>query len=123
VDTDTFVDAVVALRVAAAHAETPDEFARRRPAVLAELGVAEEDLRAYADAWAHDPAHMADVWNAVREALRRETGLDAEADLADELMDTEGLPEMIDEPPDADVLDRQDGRDRLLPSPAAGRIR
>jgi hypothetical protein len=123
VDTDTFVDAVVALRVAAARAEAPDDFVRRRPEILAELGVAEEDLRAYVEAWAHHPAHMAGVWTAVRDALRRETVLEGQADPADELMDSDGLPELLHEPPDTEVPDRQGRRDKLLPSPAAGRIR
>ncbi|MEX0890971.1 MAG: hypothetical protein WEB88_02295 [Gemmatimonadota bacterium] len=98
VDTDTFVDAVAALRIAAVTAKTPEEYDLGRAEVLAELGVTEAELRAYVDAWADDPAHMARVWSAVRETLGER------ADRASDLELKEGLvpPEEGDLEPDAE---------------------
>jgi len=111
VDTDTFVAAVVALRTQAVAAETPAEYERRRGEALAELGVTEADLRAYVDAWADDPAHMAGVWAAIRETV-------LERGVADMDLPIEDGDPASDGPPEADG-----NRARPLPQLAPGRIR
>jgi hypothetical protein len=102
---------MVALRIHAVTAESPEEYDRLRVEALTERGVTEAELRAYVDAWAHDPAHMAGVWTAIRETLL-ERGV---AELA--LPAEDGDPEL-------DGLQKAEGnRARQLPELPSGRIR
>ncbi len=66
---EAFVETYVALRAAelrSAGAVIPDE---ARDSVLAETGVSEEDLVAFAEAHGDDPAFMEAVWREVQNRL------------------------------------------------------
>lgn len=126
VDTDTFVEAVVALRMEAALAESPDHFERRRTEVLRELGVSQDELRAYVEAWTADPAHMSRVWSSVRQILRERAEQEPELEFEGDRVAPDR--ELLDPDADADRLD-VDHPDagkrgaRPLPEPPPGRIR
>lgn len=79
VDRDTFLDAWVALRVAAAEASDGDLDGPERDRILAEHGVDEQDLVDFVQAHGADIGYMNELWSDVLERLYEE-GVDLPAE-------------------------------------------
>lgn len=79
VDRDTFVDAWVALRIAAAEASDGDLDDAERDRILAEHGVDEQDLVDFVQAHGADIGYMNELWSDVLERLEEE-GVDVPSD-------------------------------------------
>ena len=70
IERETFVATFVDLRDAAMARPLKVLADEDRDRILAQHGVTEEALVAFADAWGGDPAYMARVWDDVRARMR-----------------------------------------------------
>lgn len=82
IDRETFIEAYVELRVAALDTDTARIAASDREAVLAELGITEDDLVEFVEVHAADLEYMRDVWNEVEVRMDRPVEGVAEEDVA-----------------------------------------
>jgi len=65
IDREAFIDAYVELRIAALETDSSKVAATDRDAILADIGVTEDDMLAFVRAHAADLEFMRDVWNEV----------------------------------------------------------
>lgn len=79
VDRDTFLDAWIALRIAAAEASDGDLDGPERDRILAEHGMDEQDLVDFVQAHGADIGYMNELWSDALERLEEE-GVDVPSD-------------------------------------------
>jgi hypothetical protein len=70
IPTETFIDVMVALRLAAVDGASSEEFAERREEILRDAGVTDSALVAFVRVWGDDPQRMAAIWDSVASRLR-----------------------------------------------------
>jgi hypothetical protein len=70
IPTETFIDVMVALRLAAVEGASSEEFEERREQILRDAGVTDSALVAYVRVWGDNPQRMAAIWDSVATRLR-----------------------------------------------------